>query len=359
MRGVRGLGVVLGRHPPGRDNAISDVPGVLVGQSTLIVDQPRTVRTGVTVIFPRTDICTDYASCGWFNFNGNGEMTGIPWIEESGLLGSPIAITNTHQVGLVRDTMIKVAVERGVLDGFMLPVVAETYDGWLSDIDAFALTESHARRALDNAAPGPVEEGNVGGGTGMICHEFKGGIGTSSRVVDSAMHSYTVGVLVQANYGSRADLQIQGVPIGKHISYSEVSAPWERKRSDGSIIIVIATDAPLLSDQCRRLARRAAIGLARVGGVGHNGSGDIFIAFSTANHHPQGHRGPFELKALPPDHLDGLFEAVISATEESILNALCAAETMTGQQGRTAHALPLDRVSELIERFGRMPAAEG
>ena len=359
MRGVRGLGVVLGRHSPGRDNAITDVPGVLVGQSTLIVDQPRTVRTGVTVIFPRTDIWTDYASCGWFNFNGNGEMTGIPWIEESGLLGSPIAITNTHQVGLVRDTMIKVAVERGVLDGFMLPVVAETYDGWLSDIDAFALTEAHARRALDNAAPGPVEEGNVGGGTGMICHEFKGGIGTSSRVVDSAMHSYTVGVLVQANYGSRADLQIQGVPIGKHISYSEVPAPWERKRSDGSIIIVIATDAPLLSDQCRRLARRAAIGLARVGGVGHNGSGDIFIAFSTANHHPQGHRGPFELKALPPDHLDGLFEAVISATEESILNALCAAETMTGQQGRTAHALPLDRVSELIERFGRMPAAEG
>ena len=359
MRGVRGLGVVLGRHPPGRDNAISDVPGVLVGQSTLIVDQPRTVRTGVTVIFPRTDIWTDYASCGWFNFNGNGEMTGIPWIEESGLLGSPIGITNTHQVGLVRDTMIKVAVERGVLEGFMLPVVAETYDGWLSDIDAFALTEAHARRALDDAASGLVEEGNVGGGTGMICHEFKGGIGTSSRVVDSAMHSYTVGVLVQANYGSRADLQIQGVPIGKHISYSEVSAPWERKRSDGSIIIVIATDAPLLSDQCRRLARRAAIGLARVGGVGHNGSGDIFIAFSTANHHPQGHRGPFELKALPPDHLDGLFEAVISATEESILNALCAAETMTGQQGRTAHALPLDRVSELIERFGRMPAAEG
>ena len=359
MRGVRGLGVVLGRHSPGRDNAITDVPGVLVGQSTLIVDQPRTVRTGVTVIFPRTDIWTDYASCGWFNFNGNGEMTGIPWIEESGLLGSPIGITNTHQVGLVRDTMIKVAVERGVLEGFMLPVVAETYDGWLSDIDAFALTEAHARRALDDAASGLVEEGNVGGGTGMICHEFKGGIGTSSRVVDSAMHSYTVGVLVQANYGSRADLQIQGVPIGKHISYSEVSAPWERKRSDGSIIIVIATDAPLLSDQCRRLARRAAIGLARVGGVGHNGSGDIFIAFSTANHHPQGHRGPFELKALPPDHLDGLFEAVISATEESILNALCAAETMTGQQGRTAHALPLDRVSELIERFGRMPAAEG
>ena len=359
MRGIRDLGIVLGRHPPGPHNAITDVPGVLVGQSTLVVDQPRTVRTGVTVVFPRADIWTDYAACGWFNFNGNGEMTGIPWIDESGLLGSPIGITNTHQVGLVRDTMIKVAVERGILDGFMLPVVTETYDGWLSDIDAFALTEEHARRAIEDAGSGPVAEGNVGGGTGMICHEFKGGIGTSSRVVDTAMHSYTVGVLVQANYGSRADLQIDGVPIGRHISYDEVPTPWERERSEGSIIILIATDAPLLSDQCRRLARRAAIGLARVGGGAHNGSGDIFIAFSTANHQPQGQRGAYELRALPPDHLDGVFAAVIAATEESILNALCAAETMTGLKGRTAHAIPLERVAELMERFGRRSSDGG
>ncbi|MGH8923277.1 MAG: P1 family peptidase [Acidimicrobiia bacterium] len=359
MRGIRQLGVVIGRHPPGPHNAITDVPGVLVGHSTLVADQPRTVRTGITAIFPRADIWTDYAACGWFNLNGNGEMTGIPWIDESGLLGSPIGITNTHQVGLVRDTMIKVAVERGVIDGFMLPVVAETYDGWLSDIDAFALTEEHARRALEDARSGDVLEGNVGGGTGMICHEFKGGIGTSSRVVDTAMHSYTVGVLVQANYGSRADLRVDGVPVGRHLSSDEVPIPWEQERSEGSIIIVIATDAPVVSDQCRRLARRAAIALARVGGVAHNGSGDIFIAFSTGNHHPQGHRGAYELRALPPDHLDALFAAVVNATEESILNALCAAETMTGFKGRTAHALPLERVAELMEKFGRPPAAAG
>jgi D-aminopeptidase len=346
--GVRQLGVSIGRLPPGADNAITDVPGVLVGHSTLIADEPRTVRTGVTVIFPRSDIWTDYAACGWFNFSGNGEMTGIPWIDEAGLLGSPIGITNTHQVGLVRDTMVKWAVEQGVIDGFMLPVVAETYDGWLSDIDAFALTEDHVRAALADARSGAVQQGNVGGGTGMICHEFKGGIGTASRVIDSAMHSHSVGVLVQANYGSRGDLRIDGVPIGRQISYDEVPAPWPSERSTGSIIIVAATDAPLTSDQCRRLARRATVGLARVGGLGHNGSGDIFIAFSTANHHRTGHRGPYELRALPPDHLDGLFTAVVESTEEAILNALCAAETMTGFRGRTAHALPQNRVQELM-----------
>jgi D-aminopeptidase len=238
----------------------------------------------------------------------------------------------------------------------MLPVVAETYDGWLSDIDSFALKEEHAREALGEARPGEVAEGNVGGGTGMICHEFKGGIGTSSRVVDAAMHTYTVGVLVQANYGSRGDLRVDGVPVGRHIGYDEVPSPWKQERSQGSIIIVVATDAPLISDQCRRLARRAAIGLAKVGGVAHNGSGDIFLAFSTANHHPQGHRGAYELKSLPPDHLDALFAAVIASTEEAILNALCAAETMTGFKDRIAHALPLGRVGELLETYRQIAA---
>jgi D-aminopeptidase len=354
--GIRELGVVLGRLPPGTHNAITDVPGVLVGHSTLVADQPRTVRTGITVVFPRADIWTDYAACGWFNFNGNGEMTGIPWIEESGLLGSPIGITNTHQVGLVRDTMIKFAVEKGVLDGFMLPVVAETYDGWLSDINAFALTEDHARAALSSADSGPVAEGNVGGGTGMICHEFKGGIGTASRVIEGANYSHTVGVLVQANYGSRGDLRIDGVPVGRSLFYDQFPSPWTTERSEGSIIIVMATDAPLTSDQCRRLARRGTIGLARVGGIGHNGSGDIFIAFSTANHFPADHHAPYELKALPPDHFDALFTAVIESTEEAILNALCAAETMTGFKGRIAHALPLERVAELLENSRRSAA---
>lgn len=350
MTRLRELGIELGRLPPGQFNAITDVADVGVGHSTLIADDPRVVRTGVTMVVPRRDeIWTDYAACSWFSFSGNGEMTGLPWMEESGLLGSAIGITNTHQVGLVRDTMVKYAVDRGVIDGFLLPVVAETYDGWLSDIDAFALEREHVLAALTDASYEVMAEGSVGGGTGMICHEFKGGIGTASRVVDLAMHSYTVGVLVQANYGARNDLRLDGIPVGRHLRYEEVAAPWPDVRSEGSIIIVIATDAPILSDQCRRLAKRATVGLARVGGLGHNGSGDIFVAFSTGNHFPARHKGPYSLRAMPPDHMDPLIEATIEATEESIWNALCAAETMTGFKGRTAHAVPLDRLSEIWE----------
>lgn len=350
MSRLRDLGINLGRLPPGPLNAITDVADIGVGHSTLITDEPRVVRTGVTTVVPRRDdIWTDYAACSWFSFSGNGEMTGLPWIEESGLLGSSVGITNTHQVGLVRDTMVKYAVDRGVIDGFLLPVVAETYDGWLSDIDAFALEREHVLAALTEISYGHVSEGAVGGGTGMICHEFKGGIGTSSRVVDLAMHAYTVGVLVQANYGSRHDLRLDGIPVGRMLPYDEVPAPWPETRSDGSIIIVIATDAPLLPDQCHRLAKRATVGLGRVGGNGHNGSGDIFLAFATGNHFPAGHKGPYAIHALPPDHMDRLFEATIEATEESIWNALCAAETMTGYRGRTAHALPLDRLVDIWE----------
>ncbi len=348
MTRLRELGIELGRLPPGRFNAITDVADVGVGHSTLVADDPRVVRTGVTMVVPRRDeIWTDYASCSWFSFSGNGEMTGLPWLDESGLLGSALGITNTHQVGLVRDTMVKYAVDRGVIDGFLLPVVAETYDGWLSDIDAFALEREHVLSALTDVSYEAVAEGSVGGGTGMICHEFKGGIGTASRVVDLAMHSYTVGVLVQANYGARGDLRLDGIPVGRRLNYNDVPAPWPDVRSEGSIIIVIATDAPILSDQCRRLAKRATVGLARVGGLGHNGSGDIFVAFATGNHFPAGHKGPYSAKALPPDHMDPLIEATIEATEESIWNALCAAETMTGYKQRIAHALPLDRLAEI------------
>lgn len=350
MNRLRDLGIRLGQLPPGPFNAITDVADVGVGHFTLIADTPRVVRTGVSMVIPRRDeIWTDYAACSWFSFSGNGEMTGLPWIEESGLLGSAIGITNTHQVGLVRDTMVKYAVDRSVIEGFLLPVVAETYDGWLSDIDAFALEREHVLSALTDVSYEAVAEGSLGGGTGMICHEFKGGIGTASRVIDLAMHSYTVGVLVQANYGARRDLRLDGIPVGRLLTYDEVPAPWPDVRSEGSIIIVIATDAPLLSDQCRRLAKRATIGLGRVGGLGHNGSGDIFLAFSTGNHFPAGHKGPYPLKALPPDHMDPLIEATIEATEESIWNALCAAETTTGFKGRTAHALPLDRLAEIWE----------
>ncbi|HEX6219536.1 MAG TPA: P1 family peptidase [Acidimicrobiia bacterium] len=342
------MGVEIGTLPTGPHNAITDVPGVLVGHSTLVRDEPIVARTGVTMIVPRAgDIWTDFAFAGWFNFSGNGEMTGLPWIEESGLLGSPVGITSTHQVGLVRDFLVKAAVETGLRDAFHLPVVAETWDGWLSDIDSFPLEESHARQALETAVSGAVEEGGVGGGTGMICHEFKGGIGTSSRVVDAGKSVHTLGVLVQANYGRREDLRVDGFPLGRHIGKDAVSSAWDEPPNGGSIIAVVATDAPLLPVQCRRLAKRATVGLGRVGGYGHDSSGDIFLAFSTGNHLSAGDAA-WTVDVTPMTNLDGLFHAVADATEESILNALCAAETMTGQKGRTAHALPVERVRELI-----------
>jgi D-aminopeptidase len=315
-----------------------------------VEDEPRVVRTGVTMIVPREhEIWTNHAFCGWHSFNGHGELTGIPWIDESGFLGSPIGITNTHQVGMVRDELVRYSIDAGVIDQFELPVVTETYDGWLSDIDAFGLQPEHVISAMKSATFGPVAEGNVGGGTGMICHEFKGGIGTSSRVVDLAMDSYTVGVLVQANYGSRGDLRVDGVQVGRRIGYDRVPAPWPDQERDGSIIVVIATDAPLISDQCRRLARRATVGLARVGGIGHNGSGDLFLAFATGNPLPSEQPGHYRLTMLRHESLNPIFTAVADATEEAILNALCQAETMTGYKGRTAHALPLDELSRILE----------
>ncbi|HJQ77670.1 MAG TPA: P1 family peptidase [Acidimicrobiia bacterium] len=347
-RRLRELGIEIGDLSPGPVNAITDVPGIRVGHATVIRDAPVVARTGVTFIVPRDgDIWTDYATVGWFNFSGNGEMTGIPWIEESGLLGSPIGITGTHQVGLVRDFLVKAAVATGLTDSFHLPVVAETWDGWLSDADSFPLTEADVRAAYESAAPGPVAEGGVGGGTGMICHEFKGGIGTSSRVVASKSGTYTVGVLVQANYGRRNDLRVDGVPIGRMIPKMEVPSAWDEPPSGGSIIVIAATDAPLLPIQCQRLAKRITVGLARVGGYGHHSSGDIFLALSTGNHLPADGE-PWKMDVFPMREMDGLFHAVADATEESILNALCAAETTTGQKGRTAHALPLERLEELV-----------
>lgn len=351
MTRLRDLGVTIGRLPTGPHNAITDVPGVWVGHVTIVRDAPRVARTGVTVITARDDrIWEDYAFCGWHSLSGNGEMTGIPWIEESGMLGSAIGITNTHQVGIVRDAFVRYAVESGYAYGFLLPVVAETYDGWLSDAKAFHLTEADAIEALRSAAPGPVPEGNVGGGTGMICHEFKGGIGTSSRVVAG---TWTVGVLVQANYGVRADLRIDGTPVGRLIGADVVPSAWGepgQAGGGGSIIVVAATDAPLIPVQCTRLARRITVGLARAGGGGHDGSGDIFLAFATGNHLPAEVHGLRTLDMVPHQEMDPLLDAVADATEEAILNALCAAETMTGFRGRTAHALPLDRSADILAR---------
>jgi D-aminopeptidase len=351
---LRDLGIAIGALPVGPLNAITDVPGVLVGHATVMYDRPRVARTGVTMIVPRDGtIWEDRIFGGFFSFNGNGEMTGLPWLEESGMIDAPIGITNTHAVGVVRDAIVARAVALGKIDGFLLPIVAETYDGWLSDIDAFHITQEHAFQALDAARSGPVDEGNVGGGTGMNCHGFKGGIGTSSRVTITKSGSYTVGALVQANYGARRDLRVDGVPVGLEIGVDKVPARVEALAPPGdagSIIVVIATDAPLLPVQCKRLARRATTGLARVGGVGYNGSGDIFLAFATGNHLPKS-EAPLDLKMLPHVQMDDLFVATADAVEESILNALCAAETITGYKGRTVYAVPLDELQRVMARY--------
>lgn len=355
---LRDLGITVGALPPGPFNAITDLAGVKVGYCTLVRDTPHVVRTGITAIWPRgREIWTDYVFAGTFSFNGNGEMTGLPWIAEQGLLGAPIGITNTYQVGLVRDAICALAVRDGASQAFHLPVVAETYDGWLSDIQSFPLTQEHAFAAFDSAkGGGPIAEGNVGGGTGMICHEFKGGTGTSSRVVIEDGVTYRVGALVQANYGLRDLLRIAGVPIGREIGPevvpAHVSGQHQNRQTEqgSSIIVVLATDAPLLPIQCQRLARRATTGLAWVGGIGANGSGDLFIAFSTANHVRQTDKVS-KVEMLAPDAMTNLLRAAAEATEEAILNALCMAETMTGRNGRTIHALPLHSLQEIMRHY--------
>jgi D-aminopeptidase len=349
---LRDLGIVTGTLPPGQWNAITDVPGVRVGYTTLIHDTPSIIRTGVTAIWPRgPDIWTDAVFAGIHSFNGNGEMTGWAWIAEQGLLAAPLCITNTHCVGVVRDAICRLAARDKVAMPWLLPVVAETHDGWLSDAASFPITTEHALAALDSATTGPLAEGNVGGGTGMICHEFKGGTGTASRVVETAAETYTVGALVQANYGARDLLRIDGVPVGRELGPATIPTP----RDAGSIIVILATDAPLLPIQCQRLARRATTGLAWVGGVGFNGSGDIFLAFATGNHVHAG-EAISALRMLSPDNMNPLLRAAAEATEEAILNALCAAETMTGVHGHTAHALPHDALVNVMQRYRPRPA---
>jgi D-aminopeptidase len=335
---LRDLGISTGLLPTGRLNAITDVAGVKVGVATLVSDSPHVVRTGVTAIWPRgEEIWQEYCFAGTHSFNGNGEMTGIPWIAEQGMLGAPICITNTWSVGIVRDAISAAALKAGATQNFHLPVAAETYDGWLSESERFPVTMDLAIEAIEAAQSGPVPEGNVGGGTGMITHEFKGGTGTASRVVDG----WTVGALVQSNYGARELFRVDGVPVGRMIGPDVVPTHRTVPREAGSIIVVLATDAPLLPIQCQRLARRATTGLAWVGGIGGNGSGDIFIAFSTGNRVRQGD-AVSDVKMLAPEAMTNLFQAAAEATEEAILNAMCQAETMHGRDGRVIHALPHD-----------------
>jgi D-aminopeptidase len=354
---ARDLGVPF-EGMPGPLNAITDVKGVEVGNTTLVSGQGKLVvgrgpvRTGVTAIFPRGKDSTDQVFAGWFSLNGNGEMTGTTWVEESGFLEGPVMLTNTHSVGVVRDAVIAWRVKKGRPAQseywWSLPVVAETWDGFLNDINGFHVKPQHVFDAIERARSGPVPEGNVGGGTGMICYEFKGGIGTSSRKLEEKFGGYTVGVLVQCNCGARDQLRIAGVPVGKEI-------PEHPAYGDtGSIIITVATDAPLLPHQLKRLARRASLGLARTGSVSGNGSGDIFIAFSTANPGASNPDAIAQLRMLPNDRMDPLFAATVEATEEAIVNALVAAETMTGADNHTAIALPHDRLRQVLKKYHRL-----
>jgi len=355
---------------PGKFNAITDVAGVEVGYTTLISGEGKLqvgkgpVRTGVTAIIPRGhESLNDPVYAGVFSLNGNGEMTGTAWIEESGFLEGPVVITNTHSVGVARDATINWRVKHGAADNtgywWSLPVVAETWDGWLNDVNGFHVKPEHVFHALDSAHGGPIDEGSVGGGTGMIAYEFKGGTGTASRVVPvvgygdpgqkKTPRTYTVGALVQANCGRRPELTIAGIPVGKEI-------PGEvYKEESGSIIIVIATDAPLLPYQLKRLARRGSLGFARTGTVSKNSSGDFFIAFSTAN---AGVANPEPLthsvETIPNDRMDPIFTAVVQATEEAIVNALVDNRSMTGRDNHRVDALPHDRLRELLKKYGRL-----
>jgi L-aminopeptidase/D-esterase-like protein len=380
---ARELGIPFDGRP-GTHNAITDVLGVEVGHTTLISGSGRLVRgqgpvrTGVTAILPRGKKSFDPVFAAWFPLNGNGEMTGTTWIRESGFLEGPILITNTHSVGVVRDATIDWEIKHGRKFLFTYPIVAETYDGVLNDINGFHVKPAHVFNALDTASGGRVAEGNVGGGTGMLCNGFKGGIGTSSRVLLAEAGGYTVGVLVQCNYGSRRGLRIAGVPVGQEFNDPSIcvegseapsqeflrdmprcgksTAFVERSRPElGSIIIVVATDAPLLPHQLDRLVKRAALGLGREGSIASNFSGDIFVAFSTANAGAAAEKGTIALKMMPNEQLDPLFAATVQATEEAVTNAMLAAETMTGADNVRAEAIPHERLREIMRKYNRLP----
>lgn len=355
---ARALGIPL-EGTPGTYNAITDVAGVEVGYTTRI--EGDAIRTGVTVIHPRGRSNHDPVFAGWFPLNGNGELTGAAWIEEGGFLEGPIGLTNSHSVGVVRDTIIDWQIQHdAIFQRWSLPVVAETADGWLNDMNGFHIQPEHVFHALDSARGGPLAEGSVGGGTGMLGYEFKAGTGTASQKLPAKFGGYTLGALAQVNFGRRYQLTVAGVPVGQHIPegapFSKGQHPLQEM---GSLIVIFATDAPLLPYQLKRIARRGALGMARTGGLAGNGSGDLFLAFSTANPgaaRPQG--GVAQIQALANDWIDPLFNAAAYAAEEAILNAMLAAETMTGRDGLTVPALPHDRLVEVMQKYNRLLRVE-
>jgi D-aminopeptidase len=398
---ARELGLRLGLLEPGPLDAITDVPGVQVGHTTLIEGEgplrpgAGPVRTGVTVVVPHADdVWTEPLFAGCHRLNGNGELTGLEWVRESGFLGGVIGLTNTHSVGVVRDALIAHAARARAAESvfWSLPVVGETYDGALNDMNGFHVKAHHVDAALAAATGGPVAEGGVGGGTGMICHEFKGGIGTASRVLAAADGGWTVGALVQANYGSRELLRIDGVPVGQEIPRSEVPSAWDQEEAreaagggagatdaapghasmagssrhgpgGGSIIVILATDAPLLPHQCERLAQRAGLGLARMGSIASHGSGDLFIAFATGNRGlsrtagEKDARKTVETRMVVDKAISPLFQAAIEATEAAVVNAMLAGRTMTGRDGITAYGLDHERLLDVMAKYGRGPRA--
>jgi L-aminopeptidase/D-esterase-like protein len=356
---ARDLGILF-EGETGKYNAITDVQGVTVGYSTII--EGASARTGVTIIHPRGKTNHDPVFAGWVPFNGNGEMTGTAWVEEGGFLEGPIGITNTHSVGIVRDTIIQWQVENGALfQPWSCPLVAETADGWLNDMNAFHVKPEHVKKALENAESGLIEEGVVGGGTGMICYEFKGGSGTSSRKLPEKFGGWTVGAFVQSNFGRRNQFTVAGVPVGKHLKenmvWTEVENPFAG--DSGSLIVIIATDAPLLPNQLKRLAKRASLGMARTGTLGGNSSGDIFMAFSTAN--PNAARGKengiASIQSIDNEHIDPLLGASALATEEAIINSMVAGEDMSGHKGFSVKALPHDELQKVMMQYGRRKEA--
>jgi len=363
---ARDLGIPF-EGTTGKNNAITDVPGVEVGYSTIISGQGKNiigkgpVRTGVTAILPRGKT-NNPVYANWYSLNGNGEMTGTTWITESGFLETPIMITNTNSVGVVRDAVLKWFVNKHWYKEdfwYTYPIVAETYDGFLNDIYGFHVKEENAWEALNTAAGGKIKEGNVGGGTGMMCLGFKGGTGSASRVVNVNDKTYTLGVIVQSNFGSRQQLTIAGVPMYESLKdtlKTEFKLPPEsyRKEGDGSIIVVVATDAPLLPHQLKRIAQRVALGIGVVGGRGGNGSGDIFIAFSTANPNAFNRKDNTTVEQLANDAINPLFDATVQSTEEAIINAMCAAETMEGISGNKTYALPTKKVMQVLKKYGRV-----
>jgi D-aminopeptidase len=341
----------------GKCNAITDVSGVTVGYATII--EGESARTGVTIIHPRGQKNHDPVFAAWFPFNGNGEMTGAAWVEEGGFLEGPVGITNTHSVGTVRDTIIQWQVKHSkIFQGWSCPLVTETADGWLNDINAFFVKPEHVLEALNSAKSGPIAEGNIGGGTGMLCYEFKGGTGTSSRKLPEKLGGWTIGALAQTNFGRRFQLTIAGVPVGQHLKDNAIWTSGENpfKQDDGSLIVIIATDAPLLPHQLKRLAKRASLGMARTGSLGGNGSGDIFLAFSTANPNAASgdERGLASVQTLSNNFIDPLLMASAYATEEAIINSMIAAEDMTGYKGVNVKALPHQALQEIMKQYNRI-----